>query len=125
MPVPRADTVIDTDIHTIYVPERVASYLPEPWRRRFLSGNRGPGVLGYWNPGGVFRADAVTEEGMQIAARPETLARDYVDVTGIEYGILNPEAVIHIGVSPELDYSAALISAINDHFINDWLPVDL
>jgi len=121
---PRAETVIDTDIHTMAIPERVAAYLPEPWKRRYLGGNRGPGVLGYWNPGGVLRADAVTDAGVQIAARPETLARDYFDVTGIAYGVLNPEGVIHIGVSPELDYSAALISAINDHFIHDWLPVD-
>ena len=117
-------SVIDTDIHPSYIPERVAEYLPEPWRRRFLGGNRGPGVLGYWNPGGISRADAVTDDGDRIASHPETLARHYLDPNGIEVGILNPEAVIHIASSPELDYATVLLSAINDHFVNDWLPVD-
>lgn len=117
-------SIIDTDIHVNYIPEQVAGYLTEPFRSRFLGGNRGPGVQGYWNPGGVIRADAVTEEGDRIASHPETLARHFFDAEGIEFGLINPEGAIHIGVSPDLDYSAALLSAINDHMINDWLPVD-
>lgn len=117
-------TVIDTDIHPMYNPERVADYLPEPWKTRFLSGNRGPGTLGYWNPGGVIRADSVTEEGERIGNDPHLLARHFLDEQNIAFGILNPESGIHIGTSPELDYSAALLSALNDHFIHDWLPVD-
>lgn len=116
--------VIDADIHPMYNPERVAEYLPEPWKQRFLSGNRGPGTQGYWNPGGVIRADSVTEDGQRIGNDPHLLAQHFLDAHSIEFGILNPESGIHIGVSPELDYSAALLSAINDHFINDWLPAD-
>jgi predicted TIM-barrel fold metal-dependent hydrolase len=119
-----AAPIIDADIHPMYIPEGVAAFLPEPWKMRFLGGNRGPGVQGYWNPGGVIRADAVTEDGDRIASHPETLSKRYFDVEGLEYGILNPESTIHIGVSPELDFSAALLGAINDHFIHDWLPVD-
>ena len=32
-----------------------AAALGEPWRTRFLSGNRGSGTMGYWNPNGVNR----------------------------------------------------------------------
>lgn len=119
-----AHSIIDTDIHTSYIPDQVAEYLQEPFRSRFLNGNRGPGVQGYWNPGGVIRADAVTDDGDRIGGRPDLLAKHFFDEENIEYGILNPEGGIHIGVSPDLDYSAALLSAINDHMINDWLPVD-
>ncbi len=40
-------SIIDTDIHPAPNWERVADFLPEPWRTRYLSGNRGPGYLGY------------------------------------------------------------------------------
>ncbi|MDX6367083.1 MAG: hypothetical protein QOK30_2159, partial [Nocardioidaceae bacterium] len=52
--------IIDTDVHPVLDSERVLDFLPEPWRRRFSTGNRGAGHLGYWNPNGVMRADAVT-----------------------------------------------------------------
>src|SRR5690606_21756031 len=117
-------SVIDVDIHPTYNPERVLEYLPEAWKPRFLAGNRGPGTLGYWNPGGVARADAVTDDGQRIGHDPHLLASHVLDEYSVEFCVLNPEAGIHIGVSPELDYSAALLSAINDHFIEDWLPVD-
>ena len=54
--------IIDADIHPAPDPARVAERLPEPWRRRYLSGNHGPGYLNYWNPNGVHRSDAVTED---------------------------------------------------------------
>lgn len=117
-------SIIDTDIHTMVIPEQVANYLQEPFRHRYLGGNRGPGVQGYWNPGGVIRADAVTDDGERVASRPELLSKGFFDVEKIEYGLLNAEGGIHIGVSPDLDYSAALLSAFNDHMIHDWLPVD-
>ncbi|HLU35346.1 MAG TPA: amidohydrolase family protein [Thermomicrobiales bacterium] len=117
-------SVIDVDIHPTYNPDRVVEFLPEAWKPRFLAGNRGPGTLGYWNPGGVARADAVTDDGQRIGHDPHLLASHVLDEYNVEFCVLNPEAGIHIGVSPELDYSAALLSAINDHFIEDWLPVD-
>ncbi|HET8523960.1 MAG TPA: amidohydrolase family protein [Thermomicrobiales bacterium] len=119
-----AFSVIDTDIHCSYDERRMLDFLPEPWRTRYASGNRGPGVLGYWNPNGVMRSDAVTDDGIRIESRPETLARDYFDVYNIEFGILNSEKSLHVGLSPEPDFSAAVVSAINDIVVNDWLPVD-
>ena len=53
-------SVIDADIHPVIDDRRIPDFLPEPWKRRYASGNRGPGVLGYLNPNGVMRADAVT-----------------------------------------------------------------
>ena len=65
-------TVIDTDIHPIAGKRRVPDFLPEPWRMRFLDGNRGPGTLGYWNPNGVMREDAVTPSGERIEGDPHS-----------------------------------------------------
>ena len=116
--------VIDTDIHFAVDPRRIAEFLPEPWRRRYLSGNRGPGHLGYWNPNGVDRADAVTPDGARIEASPATLAAHFFDPYGIEFGILNKESSLPIGLSPEPDFAAAVASALNDTIVADWLPAD-
>ena len=116
--------VIDADLHFSVEPGRVLDFLPEPWRRRWASGNRGPGHPGYWNPNGVDRADAVTPEGARVEASPATLGRYFFDPYGIEFGILNKESSLHVGLSPEPDFAAAVLSAINDVVVSDWLPAD-
>ena len=115
--------IIDTDIHARPDPARVAHFLAEPWKRRFLSGNRGPGYPGYWNPIGVRRSDAVLPDGSDIADSPHSLASHFLDVYDIEYGLLNVDDLA-IGLSPDADYSAAIVSAVNDVIVQDWLPVD-
>ena len=116
-------SIIDTDIHSTVNAARVAEFLPEPWRMRYKSGNRGPGHPGYWNPNGVMRSDAVTDDGIRIESRPETLGEHFFDLYGIEFGVLNA-GNLHIGLSPEPDYSAAVVAAENDVLAADWLPVD-
>ena len=117
------NTVIDTDIHNGIDRNRMLEFLPEPWRTRYAAGSGGPGGLGYWNPNGVMRADAVMPDGSRIEESPVHLAREFFDVYNIEYGVLNPPGM-HLGLSPEPDYAAALCSATNDVIINDWLTAD-
>src|SRR4051812_31549730 len=116
-------TVIDTDIHPLLDNWRVMDFLAEPWRSRYATGNHGPGYMGYWNPNGVRRRDTVLEDNRRIESAPELLATHFFDEYNIEYGILN-FGPYSLGLSPELDYSAAVISAINDVIIHDWLPTD-
>ena len=75
-------SVIDTDIHQVLNLRRMPDFLPEPFRSRFLSGDRGPGHLGYWNPNGVMRSDTKLPDGTKIESTPETLARHFFDVYG-------------------------------------------
>ncbi|MGN6810247.1 MAG: amidohydrolase family protein [Thermomicrobiales bacterium] len=117
-------SVIDTDIHPVPDARRVQDFLPEPWRTRYASGNRGAAGLGYWNPNGVMRPDAVTPEGKRVEGSVESLGKYFLDQYQIEYGILNPANTLAIGLSPEFDYAAALVAAINDVFLEDWLPAD-
>ena len=121
---PAKRTIIDADIHPTMNPAHVAEFLPEPWRTRYTSGNRGPGTLGYWNAAGFLQADAVTDEGDWIATAPESLSKYFFDKYDLEYGLLNSEAAIHIGVGPEAEYGASVLSAMNDVMIHRWLPVD-
>lgn len=119
----RQATVIDTDIHNVVDRNRILEFLPEPWHTRYKSGSGGPGGLGYWNPNGVFRSDAVTQDGIRIETDPGHLGREFFDVYGIEYGVLNQPGM-QLGLSPEPDYAAAQCSAINDVIRHDWLPAD-
>jgi predicted TIM-barrel fold metal-dependent hydrolase len=116
-------SVIDVDIHPIINPERLLEFLAEPWRSRFATGSRGPGALGYWNPNGVRRRDTVLEDDTRIESDPKTLATHFFDAYQIEYGILN-FGPYGVALSPELDWSAAVLSATNDVIMHDWLPVD-
>jgi len=102
----------------------MVEYLAEPWRSRFANANHGSGTPGYWNAAGFHQADAITDDGDAIASQPETLSCLFFDVYGLEYGILNSESAIHIGVGPDMTFGAALLSAMNDGMVNEWLPVD-
>jgi uncharacterized protein len=115
--------IIDTDIHAVLSSRRVMELLPQPWRRRWEGGSREPGHLGYWNPNGVMRSDTALPDGSRIESTPENLGHHFFDAHDLEYGILNAGS-LHMGLSPDPDYSAAVVSAMNDVVAQDWLPVD-
>ena len=116
--------IFDSDLHPVPVHQLVAEYLDEPWRSRYLRGDHGAGHPNYFNPNGVMRSDSVTEEGVRIEKSPETMASHYMDVYDIDYAVLNPMEAMEHCVSPDAHYSAAALSAVNTHFVEDWLPVD-
>ena len=116
--------IIDTDIHPVPVHDQVANYLAEPWRTRYLRGDHGAGHPNYFNPNGVMRGDALTEDGRRIEKAPDTMARYFLDAYDIDYAIMNPAEAMEHCVSPDAHYSAAALSAVNDHFVHEWLPAD-
>lgn len=115
---------IDTDIHPVPIHAQVVEYLSEPWKSRYLRGDHGAGHPNYFNPNGVMKSDAVTEDGRRIEKSPETLAKYFLDEYNISYAILNTAEGMEHCLSPDAHYSAAALSAINTHFVEDWLPVD-
>jgi predicted TIM-barrel fold metal-dependent hydrolase len=121
---PASYPIIDTDIHPVLSAKRIAEFLPEPWRARYAGGNRGPGNLGYWNPNGVMRSDTALPDGGRIETSPQNLARHFLDPYGIAFGILNPAGSLQIGLSPEPDFAAAVVSAQNDVVLLDWLSAE-
>lgn len=116
--------IIDTDLHPVPVHTQVAQYLDEPWRSRYLRGDHGAGHPNYYNPNGVMKADAITEDGRRIERAPDTMARHFLDVYTIDYAVLNPMEAMEHCVSPDAHYSAAALTAVNTHFVEDWLPKD-
>jgi predicted TIM-barrel fold metal-dependent hydrolase len=103
--------------------ERVLDYLPRPFRRRFSEGNQGPGGFGFWNPHGLRRPDAKAPDGVWIYTSAPHLGRYLLDAYNIEYGIMNND-YIGMALSPEPDYCAAMVSAMNDVLIHDWVEAD-
>ena len=83
-----------------------------------------PGHPNLYNPNGVMKSDAVTEDGRRIERSPETMASHFLDVYDIDFAVMNPMESMEHCVSPDAHYSAAALTAINTHFIDDWLPVD-
>jgi len=121
---PAQTSIIDSDIHNAIDRKRILDFLPEPWNTRFRSGSGSPGGLGFWNPNGVMRRDAVMPDGTRIESDPKLLGSEFLDVYGVEYAILNPSSTLQYGLSPEPDFACAVVSAINDVTVNDWLPAD-
>src|ERR1051326_6196963 len=115
--------IIDPDITAALSSQTLSERRAEPWRTRWASGNRGPGHLGYWNPNGVMRSDTGLPDGSRIENKPENLARHFFDRYGLEWGILN-DGNLHIGLSPDPDYAAAVVAAENDVVAHDWMPAD-
>ncbi|MYD91474.1 MAG: amidohydrolase family protein [Caldilineaceae bacterium SB0662_bin_9] len=116
---------IDTDIHAVVPASSIEPRLPQPWKLRFSMGDRGPGSLGYWNPNGVMRRDAVAPDGRRVEGDPHLLARHFFDVHDLEYGILNfTGPALNLGLSPDPLYAAAVATAANDAVVEEWLPVD-
>jgi predicted TIM-barrel fold metal-dependent hydrolase len=116
--------LIDTDIHPQVNSERVLARLPQPWRTRYASGNRGPGNLGWWNPNGVDRSDVKLESGKSIHSDPALLTRHFFQKHDLDYGVFIPGGVLHMAQSPEPDFAAAVISAVNDVIAEEWLPLN-
>ncbi len=116
--------LVDTDIHPVVNTERVQARLAQPWRTRYAAGNRGPGTLGWWNPNGVDRSDVRLENGQSIHSDPALLLRHFFDEYNIDYGVFIPGGILHMAQSPEPDFAAAVISAINDVIVEEWLPLN-
>jgi predicted TIM-barrel fold metal-dependent hydrolase len=117
------DDVVDVDVHPLLDPERMPEFLPEPHRGRYLGGNRGPAHIGYWNPNGVRRRDAIMPDGREAANDPAALGERLLDAHGIRACVLNLDYAFFI-LSPDLDFAAAMSSAANDVLVHDWLDRD-
>ncbi len=113
--------VIDCDIHNaVTSPKALLPYLPERWRRHQETfGGRG-------HSGGVYpranlnaaRTDSWPPNGNPPGSDLPFLREQLLDTWNMEYGILNP--LLGAGGQLNLEYGAAMASAINDWQIAGW-----
>ena len=114
--------VIDTDIHNAPQSKTtLLKYLPARWRRHHETvGMRGH--VGSAYPRAVpnaARHDSWPPNGLPAGSDLDFMREQLLDAWDIEYGILNP--LLGAGNQLNLEYGAALASAINDWQIAEWL----
>ena len=114
--------IIDCDIHNALPSEAtLRPYLPPRWRRHHetFAARQFPGnYLSYTNPLAC-RTDAWPPSGGPPGSDLDFMREQLLDAWGIEYGILNPMPLIR--GERNLEYAAALATAINDWQIEEWL----
>ncbi|MEM7029481.1 MAG: amidohydrolase family protein [Chloroflexota bacterium] len=120
-------SVIDCDIHhydaygNAPVERGVYPYLSKRWQRHHdMIGGKGRSAGSY--PRGqvnAARVDSWPPSGRPPGSDLEFMQMQLLDEFDMDYGILNP--IAGGGVHLNLDYSAALATAINDWQIAEWL----
>ena len=114
-------SVIDCDIHNATPsPKALSPYLPERWRRHHETfGMRGHSGAYYPRANmNAARTDSWPPSGLPPGSDLAFLREQLLDTWGIEYGILNP--LLGAGGQLNLEYGAALASAINDWQVAEW-----
>jgi predicted TIM-barrel fold metal-dependent hydrolase len=117
--------MIDCDVHPqIGDPDELIGYV-EPAQREWFRGQTYFGLPGYsWaHPTSWFRQDVV-EPGVVPGSDPATVARDLLDPTGTEIGVLNADDAILVSLMPSPYRAAALARAHNDWLRERWLSAD-
>src|SRR5690242_11620500 len=115
-------SLIDCDIHpALKSPKALHPYLSERWRRhRDTIGVRGFAGSYYprANPNAA-RTDAWPPSGLPPGSDLDFMREQLLDAWDMDYGVLQP--LLGAAAQRNLEYSAALSSAINDWQIAEWM----
>jgi predicted TIM-barrel fold metal-dependent hydrolase len=117
--------VIDCDVHPqIGDAEELIAHV-EPAQREWFRGQTYYGLPGYsWaHPTSWFREDVV-EPGRVPGADAAAVARDLLDPTGTDVGVLNADDAILVSLMPSAYRAAALARAHNDWLRERWLDAE-
>jgi predicted TIM-barrel fold metal-dependent hydrolase len=117
--------VIDCDVHPqIADPEELIAYV-EPAQREWFRAQGYIGLPGYsWaHPNSWYRQDVV-EPGHLPGTDAAAVARDLLDPSGTEIGVLNADDAILVSLMPSAYRAAALARAHNDWLRERWLDAD-
>jgi len=114
--------VIDGDIHNALASDKaLLKYLPTRWRRHHeIFGAHGHSGAYYPRANlNAARTDSWPPSGLPPGSDLSFMQEQLLDYWGIEYGVLNP--LFGAGGQLNLEYGAALATAINDWQIETWL----
>ncbi|MDE0012115.1 MAG: amidohydrolase family protein [Candidatus Poribacteria bacterium] len=114
--------VIDCDIHNSVPPGGLSPYLSERWQEHYKTfGLRSGGIGGYY-PRALMHAarrDAWPPSGLSPGADLEFMQEQLLDAYDMEYGVLNP--LMPVGEQLNIEFGAAMASAVNDWQVADWV----
>ena len=126
--------MIDTSIHHRWAEERdVHPYLDPGWREYVGEAGSLPLGLGarrlvpatrYPNPMGDDLPDAIADDGRSVGANVDSLDKALLGPTGVERGLLLFDKGMFAASHPNPYFAAAVVRAINDWNIDQWLRGD-
>ena len=117
--------VIDCDVHPqIGDPEELLGYI-DPAQRDWFRAQAALGLPGYsWaHPSSWYREDIDPGERLP-ASDPATVARELLDPSGAEIGVLNADDAVIVALMPSPYRAAALARAHNEWLRERWLGAD-
>jgi predicted TIM-barrel fold metal-dependent hydrolase len=116
--------IIDCDIHQPELTrEQWVAYLPEPYKSEVARYGTRSIRSGIRTEDGGLRRDLLGEiDGLRLRD-PEFYSRNLFDRYNIRYGILSGGAGPTAGI-PDPDYTAAIAQAMNNYYLENWLPRD-
>lgn len=103
-------------------------YMAQGWRAQFENfgqmkreAKRDP--YRYPNPSGsILRKDATPPGGGEPGSDPQFMRTDLLDRWKIQHALLVPIEWVNAWTDPRL--AAAYLSALNDYYVQEWLPLD-
>ena len=111
-------TLIDADVHHAPDHKEIVKRMSPAMRKR---GWVSAGNIGFSNPHGVLRPDAVPPSGGTPGSDPDYLLAHHFEPFGVDYGILHPGSTLGIGIVADYRWAAAAATAYNDYMLETWL----
>ncbi|MEM7576495.1 MAG: amidohydrolase family protein [Planctomycetota bacterium] len=111
-------TIVDADVHFASDVEAIVRRMPQPYRKR---GWLQPGGTGLANPVGFLRDDAVPPSGGRPGSDPGYMLEHHFEALGVRHGLLLPDNMLGMGISPDYRYADAAATAFNDYMLETWL----
>jgi predicted TIM-barrel fold metal-dependent hydrolase len=118
--------VIDCDIHPqVADPEELLAYVDPAQREWFRAQGPSLGLPGYsWaHPASWFRQD-IEQNGRPPASDVETVARELLDPSGTDVGVLNGDDAVLVSLMPSPYRAAELARAHNQWLREHWLDAE-
>lgn len=117
--------LIDCDVHqTLRSYRELLPYLPRVWHDRISESGFGQPATGYFSEVGIFRHDAIPDNGAPAGSDPDLLIRQLIDAYDMDIAILTGAGILGVSVLTDPDYAAAVARAYNDWLIDRWLSYD-
>jgi len=120
-------TIVDCDIHPGMAPGELTPFLPKRWQEHmavygsfFRNGVKNAPTTHFRMAPDTARADSWPPSGRPPGADLDFMRAQHLDAYGIEYGILIPLRV-GPGAQRNLEFGAALASALNDWQLATWI----
>jgi predicted TIM-barrel fold metal-dependent hydrolase len=115
--------VIDCDVHIEIPVEEFLQFVEPAQREWFRRASLGTPADLWHHPTNWFRDELDASLG-EVACTPDVVAREALDATGADIGVLNGDFGIYVSLMPSAYRAEAFARAHNDWVRDVWFPAD-